>query len=24
VELGLDAQLQALRRSLLPFAEVAP
>ncbi|MDF0733069.1 FliH/SctL family protein [Pseudomonas entomophila] len=24
VELGLEAQLQALRRSLLPFAEVAP
>lgn len=24
VELGLDAQLQALRRSLLPFAEVTP
>src|SRR5690606_18153227 len=24
VELGLDAQLQALRRSLLPFTEVAP
>lgn len=24
VELGLDAQLEALRRSLLPFAEVTP